>query len=55
MGFENDWYPIATKRELGKKPKGVRLPGNDLVLFRDCGRRPGWHSAEALAHCALSN
>jgi nitrite reductase/ring-hydroxylating ferredoxin subunit len=35
LGFENYWYPIITERELGGKPKGVRLLGNDIVLFRD--------------------
>jgi nitrite reductase/ring-hydroxylating ferredoxin subunit len=35
MGFENYWYPTLTEGELGKKPKAVRLLGNDIVLFRD--------------------
>jgi phenylpropionate dioxygenase-like ring-hydroxylating dioxygenase large terminal subunit len=35
LGFENYWYPIITARELGRKPKPVRLLGRDIVLFRD--------------------
>jgi len=34
-GFENYWNPIITSAELGKKPKGVKLLGRDIVLFRD--------------------
>lgn len=35
LGFENYWYPIITEKELGPKPKGVRLLGKDVVIFRD--------------------
>ena len=35
LGFENYWYPIFTTRELGTKPKPVKLLGKDIVLFRN--------------------
>ena len=35
LGFENYWYPIIRRAELGRKPKAVRLAGRDIVLFRD--------------------
>jgi phenylpropionate dioxygenase-like ring-hydroxylating dioxygenase large terminal subunit len=38
MGFENYWYPIIGSKELGRKPKPVRLVGRDIVLFRDGGK-----------------
>ncbi len=38
LGFENYWYPILTSGELKKKPKGVRLLGQDIVLYRDGGK-----------------
>jgi phenylpropionate dioxygenase-like ring-hydroxylating dioxygenase large terminal subunit len=38
LGFENYWYPIVTAREVGRKPRAVRLLGRDIVLFRDAGK-----------------
>jgi nitrite reductase/ring-hydroxylating ferredoxin subunit len=37
-GFRNYWYPIVTAGEVGRKPKAVRLLGEDIVLFRDAGK-----------------
>jgi phenylpropionate dioxygenase-like ring-hydroxylating dioxygenase large terminal subunit len=37
-GFRNYWYPILTAGEIGRKPKAVRLLGEDIVLFRDAGK-----------------
>jgi len=35
LGFRNYWYPAMTARSLGKKPKAVRLLGENIVVFRD--------------------
>ena len=37
-GFRNYWYPILLSRQLGRKPRAVKLLGDDIVLFRDGGR-----------------
>src|SRR5664279_3798223 len=38
LGFENYWYPVILASELARKPKPVRLLGQDVVLFRDRAR-----------------
>jgi nitrite reductase/ring-hydroxylating ferredoxin subunit len=38
LGFENYWYPVIVASELARKPKPVRLLGQDVVLFRDRAR-----------------
>lgn len=38
IGFENYWNPILKTREVGRKPKAVKLLGRDIVLFRDGGK-----------------
>src|SRR5258708_24273078 len=38
LGFENYWYPIVTTRDVKRRPRAVRLLGNDIVLFRDGGK-----------------
>ncbi|GIW71750.1 MAG: hypothetical protein KatS3mg102_1292 [Planctomycetota bacterium] len=34
MGELDHWQPVRTSRELGRRPLGVRLAGQELVLFR---------------------
>ena len=38
LGFRNYWYPVIASREVGQKPVGVRLLGEDIVLFRAEGK-----------------
>jgi phenylpropionate dioxygenase-like ring-hydroxylating dioxygenase large terminal subunit len=38
LGFAEYWYPIVTSRELKQKPKGVKLLGREIVLYRDAGK-----------------
>src|SRR5579863_2981321 len=38
LGFRNYWYPILKARRLGRRPRAVRLLGEQIVLFRDGGR-----------------
>jgi phenylpropionate dioxygenase-like ring-hydroxylating dioxygenase large terminal subunit len=38
LGFSRYWYPAVLSRQLGKKPKAVKLLGQDLVLLRANGR-----------------
>lgn len=38
LGFRNYWYPVLAAGKLGRKPKAVRLLGEDVVLFRDGGQ-----------------
>lgn len=38
LGFANYWYPILLTSEVKRKPKAVRLLGQDIVLFRDAGK-----------------
>jgi len=35
------WQPVACARELGDVPRRIRIMGEDLVVFRDGGRRVG--------------
>jgi nitrite reductase/ring-hydroxylating ferredoxin subunit len=35
LGWEDYWYPVLTARELGRKPKAVKLTGKEIVVFRD--------------------
>lgn len=39
FGFRNYWYPILAGWRLRRRPKAVRILGEDLVLFRDRGGR----------------
>ncbi len=34
-GFANVWTPAVVSDELGKKPLGVKIAGEEIVLFRD--------------------
>jgi nitrite reductase/ring-hydroxylating ferredoxin subunit len=38
MGFRNYWYPILLSSELGRKPRPVRIMGEDLAMYRDSGK-----------------
>jgi nitrite reductase/ring-hydroxylating ferredoxin subunit len=38
LGFRNYWYPAMAAGALGKKPKAVRLLGEDIVVYRDGGQ-----------------
>jgi phenylpropionate dioxygenase-like ring-hydroxylating dioxygenase large terminal subunit len=38
LGFRNYWYPVLASWRLRRKPKAVRLLGEDVVLFRDGGK-----------------
>ena len=42
IGLRNYWYPILQSKELGaEKPLAVTCLGEDLVVWRDGGGRPG--------------
>ena len=34
-GFRNYWYPVIESRNLGSKPKAVKVVGEPIVLVRD--------------------
>jgi phenylpropionate dioxygenase-like ring-hydroxylating dioxygenase large terminal subunit len=38
LGIRNYWYPALAAWRLGRKPKAVKLLGEDIVLFRDAGK-----------------
>ena len=38
LGFRNYWYPVLAAWRLRRRPKAVKLLGEDVVLFRDGGR-----------------
>ena len=38
LGFRNYWYPALAAWRLRRRPKTVRLLGEEVVLFRDGGR-----------------
>jgi phenylpropionate dioxygenase-like ring-hydroxylating dioxygenase large terminal subunit len=38
LGFRNYWYPVLLARDLGRKPKAIKLCGEKIVLVRDQGR-----------------
>jgi phenylpropionate dioxygenase-like ring-hydroxylating dioxygenase large terminal subunit len=37
-GLRNYWYPVLAGWRLGKKPRAIKILGEDIVLFRDAGR-----------------
>ncbi len=37
LGFRNYWYPVLAGWRLRRRPKAVRVLGEDIVLFRDRG------------------
>lgn len=37
LGFRNYWYPVLASWRLRRKPKAIRLLGEEVVLFRDKG------------------
>ena len=38
LGFRNYWYPVLAGWRLRRKPKPVKLLGENIVLFRDGGK-----------------
>ena len=38
LGFRNYWYPVLAAWRLRRRPKAVKLLGEDVVLFRDGGK-----------------
>jgi nitrite reductase/ring-hydroxylating ferredoxin subunit len=38
QGLLEYWHPVLTAREVQKKPKAVRLGGQDIVVYRDAGK-----------------
>ncbi len=38
LGFRNYWYPVMAAWRLGRKPKAVKVLGEDIVVFRDKGK-----------------
>src|SRR5262245_446653 len=43
-GLRNYWYPVMLSRRLGKKPVGIMLCGEKIVLTRHAGRAYGLHN-----------
>lgn len=54
LGFRNYWYPILASWRLRKKPRTVRLLGEDIVLFRDGGKVYALHDQCAHRRVKLS-
>jgi phenylpropionate dioxygenase-like ring-hydroxylating dioxygenase large terminal subunit len=42
-GFREYWYPVLASADLGRKPRAIKLCGEDIVLVRDRGRAYGLH------------
>jgi phenylpropionate dioxygenase-like ring-hydroxylating dioxygenase large terminal subunit len=38
LGFRNYWYPVMAAWRLGRKPRAVKILGEDIVIFRDKGK-----------------
>jgi phenylpropionate dioxygenase-like ring-hydroxylating dioxygenase large terminal subunit len=38
LGLRNYWYPVLAGWRLRRRPKAVRVLGEDIVLFRDAGK-----------------
>ncbi len=38
LGIRNYWYPALAGFRLGRKPKAVKLLGEDIVVYRDGGK-----------------
>jgi phenylpropionate dioxygenase-like ring-hydroxylating dioxygenase large terminal subunit len=38
LGIRNYWYPALATWRLGKKPKAIRMLGEDIVIYRDGGK-----------------
>src|SRR5215218_7097524 len=43
-GFRNYWYPVMFSRQLGKKPTGIMLCGEKIVLARHAGKAYALHN-----------
>jgi phenylpropionate dioxygenase-like ring-hydroxylating dioxygenase large terminal subunit len=44
LGIRNYWYPALATWRLGKRPRAVKLLGEDVVLFRDGGKVYALHN-----------
>src|SRR5215472_6398569 len=38
LGLRNYWYPVMAAWRLGRKPKPLKVLGEDIVVFRDKGK-----------------
>jgi phenylpropionate dioxygenase-like ring-hydroxylating dioxygenase large terminal subunit len=38
LGFRNYWYPVMAAWRLGRKPKAVKILGEDIAIFQDAGK-----------------
>ena len=38
LGLRNYWYPALATWRLGRKPKAIKLLGEEIVLYRDGGK-----------------
>jgi phenylpropionate dioxygenase-like ring-hydroxylating dioxygenase large terminal subunit len=38
LGLRNYWYPVMAAWRLGRKPKAIKVLGEDIVVFRDKGK-----------------
>jgi phenylpropionate dioxygenase-like ring-hydroxylating dioxygenase large terminal subunit len=43
LGFRNYWYPVMLSRTLRRKPRSIRLCGEQIMLVRDRGRVHALH------------
>lgn len=43
LGLRNFWYPAAKSSQVGRKPRAVKLLGEEIVLFRDAGKAYALH------------
>ena len=38
LGLRNYWYPVMAAWRLGRKPKALKILGEDIAIFRDGGK-----------------
>ncbi|HTQ33423.1 MAG TPA: Rieske (2Fe-2S) protein, partial [Stellaceae bacterium] len=38
LGLRNYWYPVMAAWRLRRKPKAIKVLGEDIVIFRDSGK-----------------
>jgi phenylpropionate dioxygenase-like ring-hydroxylating dioxygenase large terminal subunit len=43
LGFREYWYPVAWSRKIGKKPRAIRVLGEQIMLIRDGGEVRALH------------
>ncbi|HEX9466274.1 MAG TPA: Rieske 2Fe-2S domain-containing protein [Alphaproteobacteria bacterium] len=54
LGFRNYWYPALAAWRLRRKPKSIKLLGENIVLFRDGGKVYALHDQCAHRRARLS-